>query len=491
MRRVHVRLDDAGGIPMARAALESVYTSGLEFEPDERRQVILADGTVELAGVCERYMVHAKVNLPFYGSLWVTADNEGAGYTGDFVDFVLEAVRSYVREAETYGEGVALSPAARGHLAAAKEFFHLANRGKSTAENRLYALSHAVYAAEGALCESARQKVLAAPRGDMLLGCNFFRYTAPDTFYAKFFAKVFDFATLPFYAGKTVPSPGKYEYGYIDAALEFLESKRITAKGHPVWFGHEEVNPQWLFGLPFKTLQQHAREIALHHAGTYKGRVGVWDAMNEAHDWANCFGLTQPELVELTRTCCDAVHEADPAAQAVVNVCIPFGEYAAGRYVCYGPLPEKLRSPLAYFRAILEAGVQYDVTGIQLYFPARDMTAIHRILSLYESLGKPVHITEMGVNGGRRGRTTQGGSSWAQLSLSEGGWHGGWSERVQADWLEQFYTIAAAHSEIKALTWWDFIEPSFSGDGAFLYEDENPREIYFRLLSLKDCIFKK
>lgn len=491
MKQIHIRLDDAGGIPMPKAALESVYTSDLEFDPDERRQVILADGTVELSGTRERYMVHAKISLPLYGSLWIVADNEGAGYTGDFVDFVPEALRSYIRLAEQYGGGIALSPPARGHLAAAKEFAHLADRGKSTAENRLYALSHAVYAAEAALYESSLQKALAVPRGDMLLGCNFFRYTSPDAYYAKFFVKAFDFATLPFYPGTTVPAPGAYTYGYIDAALEFLEGKNIAPKGHPLWFGHEEVNPKWLFGLPFKTLQKHAREIALRHVETYRGRIGVWDAMNEAHDWANCFALSQAELVELTRTCCDAVHEADPSAQAVVNVCIPFGEYAAGRYVCYGPLPEKLRPPLAYFRAILEAGVRYDVTGIQLYFPARDMTAVHRLLSLYESLGKPVHITEMGVNGGRRGRTAQGGSPWAQLSLSEGSWHGGWGERVQADWLEQFYTIAAAHTRIKALTWWDFIEPSFSGDGAFLYEDENPREIYFRLLALKDTIFKK
>ena len=35
---------------------------------------------------------------------------------------------------------------------------------------------------------------------------------------------------------------------------------------------------------------------------------------------------------------------------------------------------------------------------------------------------------------------------------SEGSWHGGWNERTQADWMEQFYTIAAAHPSIQALT---------------------------------------
>lgn len=474
---------------MPKSVLESVYASNLEFEPDERRQRILPDGTVELTVSGGPYMIHAKVNLPLYGNIWVMADNEGAGYTGDFVDFVTEACRTYIREAEKRGEDTDLSPETRGHLAAAQEFTHLANRGKTTAENRLYALSHAVYAAEAALFEAARRKT--APREDLLLGCNFFRYTAPDGRYAKFFAQAFDFATLPFYAGRTVPERGKYTYGYIDSALEFLQSKNIQPKGHPIWFGHGDVNPKWLFNQPFETLQEYAREIAQHHVGTYKGRIGIWDAMNEAHDWANCFMLTQAQLTELTRTCCDALHEADGAATAVVNVCLPFAEYVAGRYVCYGSLPEKLRSPLAYLRAILEAGVEFDVTGIQLYFPARDMVAVDRMLSVFASLGKPVHITEMGVNGGLRGAGSRGASSWSQLSMSEGVWHGGWNEGTQADWLEQFYTIAAARPEIKALTWWDFIEPSFSGNGAFLYEDENPREIYFRLLALKEKIIKK
>ena len=135
--------------------------------------------------------------------------------------------------------------------------------------------------------------------------------------------------------------------------------------------------------------------------------------------------------------------------------------------------------------------MDFDVVGIQLYFPARDMVMVSRMLDTFAALGKPIHITEMGVNGGTRGISSNTGRNWPQLSHSEGTWHGGWNERTQADWMEQFYTLAAARPEIKALTWWDFIEPSFSGNGAFLYEDENPREIYFRLLALKEQILKK
>ncbi len=491
LKWIRVRLDGPGGVAMAKPSLESVYASDLSFEPDERRQHLLPDGTVELCVTRSPYMVHAKVNLPLYGHIWVMADNEGQGYAGDFVDFVGEAIRTYLREAKLRGDGVALTVEARAHFDAAVEFAHLADRGQATAENRLYALAHAVYAAEAALFERAKRDAYANPRRDLLLGCNFTRFTSPGARYAKFFAQAFDFATLPFYANRTAPERGRYEYGYIDAALSYLESKKITAKGHPLWFGHENVNPKWLFGQPFDDLLRDAKAIAAHHVETYRGRVDVWDAMNEAHDWANCFHLTQPQLIELTRACCEALREANDRATSIVNICLPFAEYVAGRYVCYGSLPERVRSPLSYLRALLEASVSFDVVGIQLYFPARDMVAVDRMLSVFASLGKKIHITEMGVNGGTRGGAAQGGSNWPQLSMSEGVWHGGWNERTQADWMEQFYTLAASRPEITALTWWDFIEPSFSGNGAFLYEDETPREMFFRLLALRERICGK
>ena len=491
MKQVHIRLDNVGGVAMPKPVLESVYASALDFEPDERRLTLLPDGQVELHVTTEPYMIHAKLNLPLYGNIWVTADNEGQGYTGDFVDFVTEATRTYLREAKLRGEGVTLSVETRGHLLAAEEFTHLANRGNSTAENRLYALSHAVYAAEGALLGAARQTVYAAPRRDLLLGCNFTRYTSAQARYAKLFAQAFDFATLPFYPYRTQQQEGVYTYEYIEAALHFLTSKGIKAKGHPLWFGHGGVNPQWMHGKSFPELQELARSIALQHVGTYKGRVDAWDAMNEAHDWANCFELSQPQLIELTRTCCDSLKEANPGAESIVNICLPFAEYVAGRYVCYGSLPERVRSPLAYFKALLEAGVEFDTVGIQLYFPARDMVMVDRMLDAFKALGKSVHITEMGVNGGGRGQPGLSGSNFAQLSMSEGSWHGTWGEKTQADWMEHFYTLAAAREEIKALTWWDFMEPSFSGNGAFLLEDENPREMFFRLLALKERLVAK
>ncbi len=110
MQWIHVRLDGPGGAAMPKPQLESVYASTLDFEPDERRQRILPDGTVELAVTRTPYMVHAKLSLPLYGNIWVMADNLGQGYTGDFVDFVSEAIRTYLREAKSIAKASSFPP---------------------------------------------------------------------------------------------------------------------------------------------------------------------------------------------------------------------------------------------------------------------------------------------------------------------------------------------------------------------------------------------
>lgn len=64
MKTVRVRLDGAGGMPMPEKVLKSVYVSGMDFEPDERRMRICPDGTVELQVEQTPYMVHAKITVP-------------------------------------------------------------------------------------------------------------------------------------------------------------------------------------------------------------------------------------------------------------------------------------------------------------------------------------------------------------------------------------------------------------------------------------------
>ena len=143
MKTVKIRLDGLGGMPMDEKTLKSTYATGMDFEPDERRMTIDSEGIVSLQVTKEPYMIHVKMAVPLYGHLWVMADNQGEGYTGEFVDFVTEAIRTYIHHAQKYAAGITLSPTTQGHLDAAIELQHLANRGQDTPDNRLAATSRA------------------------------------------------------------------------------------------------------------------------------------------------------------------------------------------------------------------------------------------------------------------------------------------------------------------------------------------------------------
>jgi GH35 family endo-1,4-beta-xylanase len=487
---VKVRIIGTNGEAAPEYLLNTLYASDLHFEPDIRKSSIMSDGTVEIEVTKKPYMLHARLDIPLYGNIWVMAHNRGQGYTANTIDFVSEALKTYIYEAERLSAGLRLSAYAEGHLNAAHEYRELADKGIDSAYCLLKALSHAIFAAEAALYEAAQAKIETSPRPDMLLGCNTHKY-AGDNLHSDYFTSLFNFATIPFYYYQVVPEEGVFDYARRDEILEWCESNQMKAKGHPLWFGHGGVNPKWMFGKSYKELSQFAREYIKKTVTRYRGRIDVWDSINEPHDWANCFDFTQDELMDLARICCDTVRESNPDATSIINVCLPFGEYVAGKFVCYGPVFDQPVSPLAFLERAVEKGIDFDAVGVQMYFPARDMVAISLLLNEYARFGKPVHITEMGVpSGPARGErdNVDTADPQSQIGLTKGLWHAPWDEHVQADWVEQFYTITSARAEIKALTWWDFQDPGFMKTSPFLFEDQVPREMYFRLKALKKRI---
>jgi hypothetical protein len=73
--------------------------------------------------------------------------------------------------------------------------------------------------------------------------------------------------------------------------------------------------------------------------------------------------------------------------------------------------------------------------------------------------------------------------------MYQGLWHEmNWSERLQADWLEDFYTLSRARPEVEALTWWSFRDSeSYVPAAGLLQEDGSPKEAFFRLEALENA----
>jgi hypothetical protein len=107
------------------------------------------------------------------------------------------------------------------------------------------------------------------------------------------------------------------------------------------------------------------------------------------------------------------------------------------------------------------------------------MLEIERQTERFFVFRKPVHITELGVSSSSEPSARSGSAPSPDV------WHGTrWTEQIQADWVEQYYTICYSKPEIEAIIWWNFTDPALRANAGFITEDLRPKEAYHRLLKL-------
>jgi endo-1,4-beta-xylanase len=342
-------------------------------------------------------------------------------------------------------------------------------------------LAETMWAGEMAALERARYRIgRQGARPGFLFGAAAFGYAGSDE-YARQFSNLFDFGTLPFYRGRVENVEGSPDYAAIDAILNKAAGTKLLFKGHPlVWF-HKASLPSFTKNKTYAQMQASSRDYILRSVSRFRSRVHAWDVINEAHDWANDMNYSQEQLLELTRLATDTTRLADPTAFRVVNNCCVWGEYVASRKTYSGDLGRPSRTPLEYLRALRTARVDYDGLGLQLYCPGRDMLEIERHLERFFQFGKPIHITEAGIPSVPERFVAASDNPYPINSV----WHGAsWNEQIQADWVEQFYTLCYSKPEVQAITWWSFVDPGYIPSSGFLTRDLKPKESFHRVSKL-------
>jgi len=339
-------------------------------------------------------------------------------------------------------------------------------------------------ALEFARARLEHRRAAGALRGFML-GCAGFGLDA-ESVRGRRFLEIFNYATLPFYLSGMEPGPGRVEHGNVLRTARDLHARGLALKGHPLVWTYNKCTPPHRLLLDFPSWCRISRERIARDVPPFRGLIGYWDIINEAHDtpWANSPAFSSEQLVELTGVAAEATRAADPGAKLVVNVCLPFGEYAAGS--------EGRATTLEYVRACIDSGVDFDVVGVQFYYGGGllqycwDMLEISRVLDDYAALGKEVHITELGIP------SAMGPDPNAMITEGNdvGLWHCEWSGQTQADWVEQFYTVCMSKPAINALTWWSFSDAAkvFWPHSGLLDRQDEPKESFHRVAALRRMI---
>jgi GH35 family endo-1,4-beta-xylanase len=482
-----VRAFEPDGTPVGAERLQTFLLTDPEGQPYHLLPEARADGTASMALPPGKFEMMMILPVRDFGQVYLYADNRGALYpsstTGELLlnyEFARSRaafVRRYMEAARA--EGVVFSSGPTERLARGEAALEKASGAREPAARAGHSndsLADTMWAGEMAAVERAQHHIARnGPRPGFLFGCNAFGYAQSDA-YARLYRELLNYGTLPFYRAGTEKVEGKVDYSAVDAILEDMTGTGILPKGHPlVWFHHAGI-PEFLKTKSWAEIQQSCRAYILRSVGRFRTRIHAWDVINEAHDWANELGFDQQQLLDLTRLAADTARLADPTAFRVVNCCQPWGEYSARGQSYNGVMRQPIRTPIQYYRALEDARVNYDAVGLQLYNPLRDMLEIERLVERFLALGKPVHITELGVPSAAPAKKSSGTANV---------WHGPeWTPQVQADWVEQFYTICYSKPQVQAITWWDFADPAFIPNGGFVDENFKPKESYDRLKRL-------
>lgn len=450
-----------------------------------------------------RFGVNARWYVEGFGFVWLEADNGGRHFSldegaNDQLNLNYEFARSRVdrnrgRLARFRNEGATFSAEVNHLHDLSEELLESAARQTAALERAGYAdksLLYALLSAERIELEKARHDIQLQNRTDhVYFGCETrqFVWAKSDPF-VETFSEVFNYATVTHYVWDSwyevfEPVEGKHRWGIKDNIVDWLTENDITIEGRPLFWFHGVVTPDWLKEKSFDELKQYVERHTEALVSHYGDKVSHWEVVNEYHDWANIHHHTPEQITEITRLACEKTHEVNPDIVRIINNCCPFGTYASYRYNSEGPADRPLRTPHQFVRDIVDAGVPFEVVGVQMYFPERDLQEIIRLIERFEEFGKPVHITEIGTTSGPTRGDVLSGKSEIQDHLYE--WRRPWDEELQADWLEELYTLFYSKPWIEAINWYDFADfRTFIPNGGLVREDLSKKRSYDRLKNL-------
>ncbi|MCF7802654.1 MAG: endo-1,4-beta-xylanase [Candidatus Marinimicrobia bacterium] len=456
----------------------------------------------------EKFGIDVRWNVEGFGYIFITADNGGKYYTlppkgkSRKLNLNYELAKSRVlrnrrRLKSLQKDGWQPSGEVQGLLALSDNLYEDAKKAlpdnSAAAEYGQKALLYAMHGGEKMELDYAQFRIKRQGyRPDFFTGCDARGYFQmdPDLFTERF-TEAFNYATITHYlksgyAEDFEPVKGQKQFTRRDTVMKVLKRNDITVEGRPLFWFYPTVTPDWFMDMSYsdllKYVESHTREVVGH----YGDQMYAWEVMNEAHDWANVLELKPEQIVEVAKLACDVAKDTNPNVHRLINNCCPFAEYVQlGKWKDVdAKYPQ--RTPREFMQDLVDADVDFTISGQQMYFPYRDLQDTILLIEKYEQYGRPVQLTEVGASSGPTKDSINSG--WVGLPEEPYIWHRHWDEDLQADWLEGLYTLAYSKPWIEAVNWYDFVDPhSWIDTGGLLRSRDGEKKAAFhRLLKLQD-----
>jgi endo-1,4-beta-xylanase len=208
---------------------------------------------------------------------------------------------------------------------------------------------------------------------------------------------------------------GKFNFSRADAFVEFAKTKGLQVVGHCLVWAKDDRTPPWFFRdgtnaagreLLLARMKTHIDTVA----GRYRGRLAMWDVVNEALDDGTNFlrpsGWSAACGEEFIVKAFEFAHAADPGALLIYN------DYN-------NELPAKRAKLIRLVRLLREKKAPLHAIGLQGHYeidrvPLADLEAT---LGAMRELGIKVVVSELDIDVIPRGKWwADGGKHRAELA---------------------------------------------------------------------------
>ena len=195
-------------------------------------------------------------------------------------------------------------------------------------------------------------------------------------------------------------------------------------------------------------LLQRMRDHIHTVVGRYKGRVKVWDVVNEAIADGGATNVLRNSLwleiigPDFIAKAFEYAREADPDAVL--------------RYNDYGlENPVKRRKLLTLIRSLREQGVPVHAIGSQAHVNVgTSFETMDQALTEMATLGLPIHITELDVNSTEGGQRSTGADVAANAAATQGGLVENADQRLADAYAGLFRAFLKHRDAVKMVTFW-------------------------------------
>lgn len=485
------------------------------------------------------YRIHVLWEVPGFGEIMLSADNEGEGYSIDrqggsiTLNFNYEAAKSKLSMLQKdydlfISQGYEISDSVVEDLNLSKEHFRIAESYlfqtpgpdmRSAVEELELSLNHSLWAHEQLYLDKAEADIERYRKGDvkikvvdeegeLLSNCSIsFNQTNHDFLFAvpespnhhriadllKQAGINYIYTYFPY--GVFEPELGRFQWKDIEVnALLDDDFRLIGMLGWlfycAPWETPEHSCPRYLDNMSFEEVKENVYNHMYAIADRYKGKIDVFEAIFEpCLQFMNEFNWTWNQKFEMYRTATTAIKDANPEAK-ILSTDVSLS-YEIIRNYKPGDLDldaEAEEIPFSEFITFaIEKQVPIDIigmsflnSGVDVYAGLNihltlDLVSISNLLDQYSKFNKSIFFRE------HQAPSTQvEGGGW---------WHRPWDEQTQAEYVEKFYTLVFSKPLVIGAGWSTGVSDDLAQkygclSCGLLDSDLEPKPSYFALKNL-------